>query len=83
MVACTVIRVALAPYLAKVPRHLRSGAYSAARFSNEFLDAVIYAGVFVFLVIRPFCVQAFRIPSESMVDTLLINDFIVANKAIY
>jgi signal peptidase I len=50
---------------------------------NELLDAVIYAGVFVFMVIRPFAVQAFLIPSGSMWPTLYVNDFIVANKAVY
>ena len=80
---CTVIRLALYPFLKKTPSHLRSGGYVAGRIADEFLDAVIYAGVFVFLLIRPFAVQAFLIPSASMTDTLLINDFIVANKAIY
>jgi len=80
---CTVIRLALYPVLKNTAQHLRSGGYGIARFFNEFLDAIVYAGVFVFLLIRPFAVQAFLIPSESMIDTLLVNDFIVANKAIY
>ncbi len=79
----TVIRLALAPYLANTAPHRRTGLYGFAKFANEFMDAIVYAGVFVFLVIRPFGVQAFRIPSESMIDTLLVNDFIVANKGIY
>lgn len=84
VVICTVLRVGLAPYLFKVPpKHKVTGPYKAARFANEFLDAIIYAGIFVFMVIRPFGVQAFRIPSASMQNTLLINDFIVANKMIY
>lgn len=57
--------------------------YSLGRFANEMLDAFIYAGVFVFMIIRPFGVQAFLIPSGSMWPTLYVNDFIVANKAIY
>jgi signal peptidase I len=83
VVVCTVLRFAMAPYLARVPVHRRTGSYAAARIFNEFLDAIVYAGVFVFLVIRPFGLQTFVIPSESMVRTLLVNDFIVANKAIY
>ena len=59
------------------------GAYSSAKFWNEVLDAIIYAGVVVFMVIRPFFVQTFLIPSESMVHTLEINDFIIANKGVY
>lgn len=81
---CTVLRLALAPYLAKIPpKHKIGGAYKAARIFNELFDAIIYAGIFVFLLIRPFALQAFRIPSGSMLDTLQINDFIVANKFIY
>ncbi len=80
---CTVIRMVLHPMLMKTPAHKRDGGYIFARFSNEMLDAIIYAGVFVFLLVRPFGVQTFRIPSESMVKTLLVNDFLVINKAVY
>lgn len=80
---CTAIRLAVAPYLAKTAVHKRAGLYTFAKYVNEALDAVVYAGVFVFLLIRPFCIQAFKIPSGSMLDTLQIDDFIVANKAIY
>ena len=79
----TVFRVIMAGYLAKTPPHLRQSGYRAARFVNELFDAIVYAGVFVFLIIRPFGVQAFRIPSGSMWPTLYVNDFVVANKAIY
>jgi signal peptidase I len=80
---CTALRLAIAPYLSSVEPHRRTGFYGFARVINELLDAVIYAGVFVFLIIRPFCIQAFKIPTGSMLETLQINDFIVANKAIY
>jgi len=80
---CSLIRLGLAPGIATVAVHLRGSAYMVDRIINEGLDAVIYAGVFVFLIIRPFMVQAFKIPSESMLNTLLVGDYIVANKAIY
>lgn len=83
VVVCTVVRVALHPVLTKTPRHKRTGGYHAAKVGNEILDALTYAAVFVFLLIRPFGIQAFRIPSESMLDTLLVNDFLVINKAVY
>lgn len=79
----TVIRIALYPILMKTEPHKRTGGYKAARFFNELLDAFVYAGAFVFLLIRPFAVQTFRIPSGSMWPTLEVHDFIVANKAIY
>lgn len=80
---CTVLRLAIHPYLAKVPPHRRSGSFKAARGFNEVLDALVYAGVFVFMIIRPFGVQVFQIPSGSMIPELREGDFIVANKAIY
>lgn len=80
---CTILRIFLYPLLARVPHHKRTGMHTAGRFLNEALDALIYAGVFVFLIIRPYFIQAFTIPSGSMLQTLQIRDFIIANKAIY
>jgi signal peptidase I len=79
----TVVRIAVYPKLKNTPPNLRIGAYPLIRYVNEFLDAVVYAAVFVFMIIRPFAIQAFLIPSGSMWPTLYVNDFIVANKAIY
>jgi len=79
----SLVRIAMFPMLARTPVHKRGLGYVIGRFFNEVLDAVIYAGVFVFLIIRPFGIQAFLIPSGSMWPTLYVNDFIVANKAIY
>ncbi len=83
VVVLSVFRAAIYPYMHKTPPHKRLGTYVFARFINEMLDAFIYAGVFVFMLIRPFAVQAFLIPSGSMWPTLYVNDFIVANKAVY
>ncbi len=55
----------------------------ARRFSLELLDSGLIAFILVFLVIRPFVVQAFYIPSESMVPTLVPHDRILVNKFIY
>ncbi|CAN5388537.1 hypothetical protein BH11ARM1_BH11ARM1_10650 [soil metagenome] len=79
----TVLRLLMYPKLMKTPVHMRSGAFGIFRVGNEIADAFIYAGAFVFLLIRPFAIQTFRIPSGSMWPTLYVNDFIVANKAIY
>jgi signal peptidase I len=35
------------------------------------------------MIIRAFCVQAYKIPSGSMLDTLLIGDHIIVNKLAY
>jgi len=47
-------------------------------YSEIFLMAVFLA-----FFVRTFFVQAFKIPSESMEDTLLVGDFLFANKFIY
>jgi signal peptidase I len=39
--------------------------------------------VLVFLVLRVFVVEAFRIPTGSMENTLLAGDFLLVNKAVY
>lgn len=83
VVVLTVLRVLVFPTLIKTAPHKRSGMYASLKMLNELLDAFVYAGVFVFMLIRPFGVQAFLIPSGSMWPTLYVNDFIVANKAIY
>jgi signal peptidase I len=54
-----------------------------ARSAAETVESALVAIVLVFLVIRPFVVQAFFIPSESMVPTLEIGDRILVNKFIY
>jgi signal peptidase I len=50
---------------------------------SEFMITVLIAFVLVFGVVRPFVVEAFRIPSESMVPTLEVGDRVLANKFIY
>lgn len=45
--------------------------------------AVIVGAVLVALLIKTFVVQAFRIPSESMVPTLEIGDRVLVNKLSY
>lgn len=80
---CTVLRLAVFPILIKTEFHRRDIKYKLARGLSEIMDAVIYASVFVFLVIRPFLLQTFFIPSGSMLETLQLNDFIIANKLVY
>jgi signal peptidase I len=49
---------------------------------RENIEAIIVA-VILALFIRTFVVQAFKIPSGSMKDTLLIGDHILVNKFVY
>jgi len=55
----------------------------ARAFMVELLDSGLIAFVLVFLLIRPFVVQAFYIPSRSMVPSLLDGDRILVNKFVY
>jgi signal peptidase I len=49
---------------------------------RELLRSIIGA-VVIFLFIRTFFIEAFRIPSGSMEPTLLIGDFLFVNKLVY
>ena len=49
---------------------------------RENIEAILVA-ILLALFIRTFVVQAFKIPSGSMKDTLLIGDHILVNKFIY
>jgi signal peptidase I len=49
---------------------------------REYAEIILMA-VFLAFFVRTFFVQAFKIPSESMEDTLLVGDFLFANKFVY
>ena len=62
------------------PRVTRAG--SVARGVVDWLRSVAIALV-LFLVVRAWVVEAFKIPTGSMEGTLLVGDFLLVNKAIY
>jgi len=49
----------------------------------ELVFTALVAFVLVFGFVRPFVVEAYRIPTESMVPTLEVGDRVLANKFIY
>ena len=63
---------------------LLNGDFSFARKSamREWMESLAIA-LFIALILRSFLVEAFRIPSGSMIPTLLIGDHIFVNKYVY
>jgi len=49
---------------------------------REYTEAIVIAVVLT-LFVRAFVIQAFRIPTGSMMDTLLVGDFLFVNKFVY
>ncbi|HPK54846.1 MAG TPA: signal peptidase I, partial [Smithellaceae bacterium] len=49
---------------------------------QEYIEAIIIA-ILIAVFIRTFVVQAYKIPSRSMVPTLLVGDHLLVNKFIY
>src|SRR3990170_3376047 len=81
--------------MAKKEEELRDGAYGGPavgsdggakvkrkRALKDTIEAVVIAVVLA-LIIRTFIIQAFKIPSGSMEDTLLIGDHLIVSKFSY
>jgi len=70
----------------KIAEARRAAARAQRRSSTRNLlewVAVIVGAVLVALLIKTFVVQAFRIPSESMITTLEVGDRVLVNKLSY
>ena len=70
---------------APTPSTRRAPPPAAARRKSvvrEYVEAIAIA-ILLALVIRTLIVQAFTIPSGSMMDTLLVGDYILVNKFLY
>jgi signal peptidase I len=50
--------------------------------ARDYVEAIAWA-VVITLLLRTFVIQAFRIPSGSMEDTLLVGDYLFVNKLEY
>ncbi|HWP31653.1 MAG TPA: signal peptidase I [Fimbriimonadales bacterium] len=78
--AFTVVRLGIYFYHSKVSPNQRNYFWKVVDWLS---DAVVYATIVVFLLVRPYFIQTFRIPTPSMLDTLKINDIIIVNKLAY
>lgn len=79
---CTVFRILAVTWLPRVAEENRVGRF-LLRVVHDASDALIYASVVVFLLLRPYVLQTFQIPSESMVPTLKVGDWLIVNKFAY
>lgn len=79
---CTLLRIVAVSGLSRVSESNAAGRVSL-RILHDASDALIYAAVVVFLLLRPYVLQTFQIPSESMVPTLKVNDWLIVNKFAY
>ncbi len=66
---------------ARGPKRRRADE-STGRWLWEWVKSISVA-ILLFLIIRTFAVEAFKIPTGSMEDTLLVGDFLLVNKAVY
>ncbi|MFI5243776.1 MAG: signal peptidase I [Gemmatimonadales bacterium] len=70
----------LEPVVEELPRPSAVGAIARGLF--EWAKSLSLA-ILLFLVVRAFLVEAYRIPSGSMEGTLLVGDFLLVNKLVY
>jgi len=59
-----------------------NGLKDKKKLLREYAEAIIIA-LIAALIIRAYVIQAFKIPSGSMIPTLLVGDHILVNKFIY
>ncbi len=70
------------PTTSKQKETLKKGKKSAVSVIREYLESLVIALIFA-LIVKCSVVEAYKIPSGSMEDTLLVGDFLLANKFIY
>lgn len=81
MVARREARRSIADREAALPKNT-TGVAHVRRWVWEWTKSILIA-FGLFLIIRTFLVEAFRIPTGSMENTLLVGDFLLVNKAIF
>ena len=82
-VVLSIFRIATFKFIRDTVAHRREGTWKVLNGISELFDALIYAAVFIFMVIRPYAFQTFQIPTGSLVPTCMVGDFIGLNKAVY
>ncbi|MGB9607813.1 MAG: S26 family signal peptidase, partial [bacterium] len=62
---------------------VREKAEEWLRSSSDFFESIALAVGVVVAIVNPFVIQAFLIPSGSMIPTLKVGDRIMADKFVY
>ena len=75
-------RVAGSPEARSLPAEAAQARRRKKSVTREYVEAIVIA-ILLALVIRTLVVQAFTIPSGSLMDTLLVGDYILVNKFLY
>jgi signal peptidase I len=70
------------PEASRTPQPEEVPPPSGSQILWEWVKSIVFA-VAAWLLLRTFLVEAFKIPSGSMENTLLIGDHLFANKAVY
>src|SRR6201997_3962352 len=61
---------------------IRNRLQAFNRWTKGWAGSITIA-VLIWILLRSYLVEAFRIPSVSMENTLLVGDFLFVNKAVY
>jgi signal peptidase I len=81
---CTLIHLTLHLLLEGNPHSPRRSVISIVlSLLRGIAESLVYASIIVFFLIRPYGIQTFKIPSESMLDALKPNDVLLVNKWVY
>lgn len=69
----------------KTRSHRRRQKQAASGATGEFISYIksLAIALLMALVLKHFVIEAYRIPTGSMEDTILVGDFLLANKFIY
>ena len=73
-----ILLILLALTAARLP--LRRKRAAVFLWADEFLRSALKAVALIFLLVRPFVVQTYRIPTRSMLPRLQVGDAILVNK---
>jgi signal peptidase I len=72
ILALVLTAIRLVAYVAttRTPVHKQGFFHKGMNVASDLMDSLIYAAVFIFMVVRPYFFQTFQIPTGSMVQPI-------------